>query len=35
MGLDRVPFKGVVGFYSRVPFKGLGFRAYLEDHGTE
>ena len=30
-----VPFKGTVGFYNGVPFKGLGFRVYLKAHGTQ
>ena len=30
----RVPVKGSIGFYNRAPFKRLGFRVYLEDHGT-
>ena len=32
---SRIPVKGSIGFYTRVPFKGLGSRVCLKDHGTQ
>ena len=33
-GLEGVLCKSIIGFDTRVPFQGLGFRVYLINHRT-